>query len=175
MFFLFIFLFQVGGYYLVFWAMDHRAKSDLLQRLDAGDYNSKEAIVLTIPFTMPYPVYQDGYERVDGDFEYNGESFKLIKQKLENDTLFIVCIKDRESTRIAAAYSDFTKVTHNHPVSSKKAISFLTKIYKDFKSTEFKMLYKSRLMYERTYFAVSDSDIKQGNFTLDSPPPELVL
>ena len=35
-----------------------------------------------------------GYERVNGEFEHNGEFFKLVKQKLENDTLNIVCIKD---------------------------------------------------------------------------------
>jgi hypothetical protein len=172
---LFVFLFQVGGYYLVFWTMELRAKSDLLTRLDAEDYSREEAVVLTIPLSLPYPIHQDNYERVNGDFQYNGESYKLVKQKLENDTLFIICIKDKEATKLAAAYSDFTKFSHNLPVNNKKAVNFIAKLYKDFKSTEFKMLYKSRLMYDRIYVAGVTPSTMTGSFAIDSPPPELVL
>jgi hypothetical protein len=154
--------------------MESRATSDLLQRLDAETYSSEDAIVLTVPLALPYPV-QGNFQRIDGDFEYEGESYRLVKQKLENDTLFIVCIKDKENTRIAAAYSDFTKLTHNLPVSNKKALTFLTKLYKDFKSTEFKILYRSRLMYERTYFAESVPQTIAASYSVDSPPPELLF
>jgi hypothetical protein len=160
---------------VVFWAMEHRAKSDLLVRLDADNYSSNEAVVLSIPLSLPYPIYQEDYQRVNGDFQYQGESYTLVKQKLENDTLFVVCIKDRESTKIAAAYADFTKFSHSIPVSNKKALNFLTKLYKDFKSTEFKMLYKSRLMYERTFFAEHATSLISTSFSIDSPPPELVM
>jgi hypothetical protein len=174
-FFLFIFLFQVGGYYIVFWTVAHNAKHDLLRRLDAGAYSSDEAIVLTIPLSLPYPVGEADYERVNGDFQHNGESYKLIKQKLENDTLFVVCIKDHESTKIQAAYADFTKFAHNVPVDNKKAIDFLTKLYKDFRSTEFRILYKSRLLYERTYLAESSRSIQKGVHPIDSPPPDMLF
>jgi hypothetical protein len=159
---------------VVFWAMENRATSDLLQRLDAETYSNDDAIVLTVPLALPYPV-QGNYQRIDGDFEYKGESYRLVKQKLENDTLFIVCIKDKENARIAAAYSDFTKLTNNLPASNKKALSFLTKLHKDFKSTEFKILYKSRLMYERTYFAAADPQPIPASYSIDSPPPELLF
>jgi hypothetical protein len=171
---LFIFLFQVGGYYLVFWAMEHKNNSELLQRLDAEDYSSDEAIVVTVPLHLPYPVSSGEYQRVNGDFQRNGESYQLVKQKWENDTLFIVLIKDKENTKLSAAFSDFTKFSHNLPVSNKKALNFLTKLYKDFKSTEFRMLYKSRLMYERTYFAEATPEILAVTYAIDSPPPELV-
>jgi hypothetical protein len=175
LFFLAIFLFQVGGYYVVFWAMEHRAKSDLLVRLDADDYSNNEAIVLTIPLSLPYPVLDDGYDRVNGDFKHQGESYRLVKQKWENDTLFIVCVKDKASTKIAAAFSDFTKFSNDLPVSNKKALNFLTKLYKDFRSTEFRLLYKSRMMYERVYFADIAPSLTTTSFSVDSPPPELVM
>jgi hypothetical protein len=174
-FFLFIFLFQVGGYYIVFWGMQYHAKTSLLERLDAGNYSQDEVIVLSIPLSLPYPIFADGYQRTEGDFQYEGDAYKLVKQKLENDTLFVVCIKDKETTKIATALSDVTKFTHNLPVNNKKAVNFIAKLYKDFRSTEFKILYKSRLMYERSYFAEANSSTLTQPFTVDSPPPELVF
>lgn len=155
--------------------MEHRHNTELLQRLDADDYASDEAIVVSVPLNLPYPVSSDGFQRVNGDFERNGQSYKLVKQKWQNDTLFIVLIKDKENTRLSAVFDDFTKLSHNLPVSSKKALNFLTKLYKDFNSTEFKMLYKSRLMYERTYFAEAVPKLISYPHATDTPPPELVF
>lgn len=170
-----VFLFQVGGYYLVFWAMEHRHNTELLQRLDADDYSSNEAIVISVPLHLPYPVSSDGFQRVNGDLEKNGQSYKLVKQKWQNDTLFIVLIKDKVNTRLSAIFDDITKFSHNLPVSNKKALNFLTKLYKDFKSTEFRMLYKSRMMYERTYFAEASPKLLSTAHVADTPPPELVF
>ena len=82
-----IFLFNVGGYYLVFWGVRTQAKKDLLHRLDADQYSSEDLVVLSIPVNLPYPIQQNGYERVDGEFEYGGEYYNLVKQRLQNDTL----------------------------------------------------------------------------------------
>ncbi len=169
------FLFQVGGYYVVFWAMESHATNKLLSRLDADTYSSDDAIVLSIPMSMPYSFTATEYERVNGNFRYQGESYQLLKQKVENDMLFVVCVKDRENTRITEAFIDFTKFSHNLPVSNKKAMSFLTKVYKDFNSTEFRVLYRSRLMYERVYIAESTPRTSDGSFSIDSPPPELIF
>ena len=174
-FFLCVFLFQVGGYYLVFWAMEHTHNAQLLQRLDANDYSSQDAIVISVPLNLPYPVSSDGFKRINGEFEKDGQSYKLVKQKWQNDTLFIVLLKDKENTRLSAVFNDFTKLSHSLPVSSKKAMTFLTKLHKDFKSTEFRMLYKSRLMYERTYFAEASPKLLSIAPATDTPPPELVF
>ena len=68
-FFLLIFLFNTGGYYLVYWGIKQRAKENLLERLNASSYSKEESIVLTIPFSLPYQVSEGSYERVHGDFE----------------------------------------------------------------------------------------------------------
>ena len=59
-FFLFLFLFNVGGYYIVFLGMKAKAKKDLLTRLDANDYTTDETLVLSVPLSMPYPIYSAG-------------------------------------------------------------------------------------------------------------------
>jgi hypothetical protein len=171
-FFLCVFLFQVGGYYIVFWGMERQAQATLLGRLDAGDYSEEELVVLTIPLALPYPIHAEGFQRLDGEFQYGGESYKLVKQKLENDTLFVVCIRDRESSRINDALTELTKFAHNLPVSNKKALSVLAKLHKDFRSTEYDVLFSRYDLFERTYYAAEDSRITTNTLTVESPPPE---
>jgi hypothetical protein len=171
-FFLFLFLFNVGGYYLVFLGMKTKAKKELLARLDANDYTADETLVLSVPLSMPYPIHSAGYERVEGDFEQQGRAYKLVKQKIENDTLFIVCIRDDKSTKIINAFQDFSKVANNLPVASKEALNFLAKLYTDYNTSEFVFHYKSRYLFEQTYYAQSSPSLDDVAFMVDSPPPE---
>lgn len=170
--FLVVFLFNIGGYYLVFQGMEMKAKKELLSRLDADAYSDDEVVVLSIPFTLPYPVNEGTFERIDGDFQHHGKHYKLVKQKLENDTLFVVCIHDREATKIANVLSDYSKVANNIPAGSKQALSFLSKIYKDYNTTEFKIFYKSRFLFDRIYYAHNAPPLIGMSPGVDCPPPE---
>jgi len=55
-FFLALFLFNIGGYYLVYWGLQSQAKKDLLHRLDAENYSSEDLIVISVPMSLPYPL-----------------------------------------------------------------------------------------------------------------------
>jgi hypothetical protein len=132
--FLLIFLFNVGGYYLVFWGLRSQAKKELLHRLDADRYSSEDLLVLTIPISLPYPIQQNGYERVDGEFEYQGEYYNLVKQRLENDTLFMVCIKNHHEKKLVNALSEYTSLANSLPSSAKNTIDLFGKLFKDYNS-----------------------------------------
>lgn len=154
--------------------MQTQAKKDLLERLDANQYSREEVVVLTIPLSLPYPIQNNGYERVNGDFEYQGEYYKLVKQKLENDTLFLVCIKDVEAKKIEVAMTDYSKLANNVPAGSKQALNFLGKLYKDFNTSEFVKLYKSRALYRTVFYAKTDLNLPVNVYPVDSPPPRQV-
>lgn len=131
-FFLSLFLFYTGGYYLVFVALKHQSNKKLVQLFDSGDYAEEETLTIKIPITLPYPVYANGFERVNGEFEYKGEFFKLIKHKLDGDTLHIVCFKDVKAKSISTALADFAKLSNDIPLSSKSPISIIGKMIKDY-------------------------------------------
>ena len=66
------------------WFFGHlrsQAKSDLLHRLDADAYSSEEVVVLTVPVSLPYPVHDEGYQRANGEVEYNGEYYAVGETK----------------------------------------------------------------------------------------------
>jgi hypothetical protein len=171
-FFLFLFLFNIGGYYLVFLAMESKAKNDLLSRLDARAYTPDETLTLSIPLSMPYPINTGEYEGAAGEFYQDGNFYKLMSQKVENDTLFILCIRDDRSARIVSAFQDFSKAANNLPVASKEAMNFLAKLYKDYDTSEFVFRYKSRFLFAKTYYAYFMSSPDDVPSVVDTPPPQ---
>ncbi|MEO5599502.1 MAG: hypothetical protein ABIR06_01110 [Cyclobacteriaceae bacterium] len=110
-----IFLFNVGGYYIVFWGLRVKADQLLTERLDANEYKSNETIEIKIPVRLPYPIQQQEFERIDGKFEHNGEVFKLVKHKLENDTVYIVCIRDHRIEHLESTLTDYVNASNALP------------------------------------------------------------
>jgi hypothetical protein len=153
--------------------MERQAQSNLLTRLEQNSYSENELVVLTIPLSMPYPIGGNEYEAVDGEFVHDGQYYKLVKQKFENDTLFIVCIQDNAAAKISKGLADYSKVANNLPVSSKQAMNFLAKLYKDYRSSEFKYFFISRFLYEENFVAAETDEIIQRSSPVESPPPEM--
>jgi hypothetical protein len=130
--FLLIFLFNVGGFYVLFWGLKSQANRELLSRLDAEQYASGDLVVITIPVSLPYPIQQNGYERVDGEFQYDGQFYNLVKQRLENDTLFLVCIKDHKEGKLVEVLNEYTNLANNLPTTAKHTLEQFGKLFKDY-------------------------------------------
>jgi hypothetical protein len=117
------------GYYGVFLGLQYKNDQDMLQRLDDDNYSDSETVTIKIPISIPYAMDSEGFERVDGKFEYNGEFYRLVKQKLSKDTLYVVCVKDHQNKRIDDAMTSFVKTFTDKPVdnhsSSKIVITFI--------------------------------------------------
>lgn len=126
-----LFVFQFVGYYFVYVGLRYQAKSDLITRLDSRDYSKDETITLKIPFTLPYWADSRGYERVNGEFQYQGEFYQLVEQKLEKDTLYVVCIKNASEKKLHDAMTEYVKLTNDLPASSKTA-KLLSSLMKDY-------------------------------------------
>jgi hypothetical protein len=134
-----VFLFNVGGYYFVFWVLRLHADHRFNYQLDANQYNPDETVELKIPVALPYPIQSQGFERVNGEFEHGGEFYKLVKHKLQNDTLYIVCIKDRQTRELVNTMNGYEELTQV-PATSQKAWNFISKLIKDFYSDDPSMI-----------------------------------
>ena len=157
---------------MVFWALRSQAKSDLLHRLDADAYSSEDVVVLTIPVSLPYPVYDKGYQRANGEVEYQGDYYELVKQKIENDTPFIVCVKDHQQKRLDRTMNEYTNLANNLPASAKHTMDLMGKLFKDFTGTSFASPSLELTLKYDILFSVDDFLIIQQVFPIDSPPPE---
>lgn len=77
--------------------------------LDNNSYDESQLIELKIPVSVPYQTSWASFERYDGEINLNGTSYKYVKRKLSNDTLFLMCIPNTKKMRLETAKNDFFK------------------------------------------------------------------
>ena len=116
------------GYYGVFLGLQYKNDKDMIRKLDAENYSDSETVTIKVPISIPYATDTEDFQRVDGKFEHNGEFYRLVKQKLSQDTLYVVCVKDHENKRIDDAITSFVKTFTDKPSdhsNSKIVVSFI--------------------------------------------------
>ena len=131
-FLVFLLFLNILGFYGLLQGLRYKTTLELVQRLDNDRYSTEETILLKIPVAVPYQIDSEDYERVDGEFEHQGEFYRLVKQKYQNDTLFMVCIKDHTSKRIEQALTDYVKTFTDKPIDAKHSGKVATNLVKDY-------------------------------------------
>ncbi len=129
---LFVFLLNVLGYYGIFVGLRLRNVQELVQKLDNNSYSASETITFKIPISVPYATEARDFVRVDGEFEHDGEVYRLVEQRLDQDTLYIVCVKDQESKKINQALADYVKTFTDKPSSEKQSSKTIVSLIKDY-------------------------------------------
>lgn len=107
-----ILLFNIAGYSVLYWMASEQASKELSAKLDKDEFSGSQAITIKIPVALPYQPDRD-FERVDGEFEYQGQHYKLVKQRVLGDTLHVVCVIDQKATHLADEMNNFTKKTND--------------------------------------------------------------
>lgn len=118
--------------YGLFLGLQHQNRQHLIQRFDNENYHQLETVTIKVPLTVPYATNAFDYERVDGEFKHQGEVYRMVKQRLYQDTLFIVCIKDHESKRLDQALTDYVKTFTDKPTESKSQGKTLPTFIKEY-------------------------------------------
>lgn len=133
-------LFNALGFYGLFIGLEYSNELSQHRLFNNDSYDRSLEISIKVPLAVPYALDQSDYERVDGDFEYNGEFYRLVKQKLSHDTLHIICVRDFDSKKIHLALQDYVKTfTDKHPegkTSAKTSLNFL----KDYFQPQFSII-----------------------------------
>ena len=152
----------------------YQAKSEMIARLDSRSYSADETITLKVPFALPYWMDSRAYERVDGEFQFRGEFYRLVEQKLEKDTLYIVCIKDAGEKKLFHVMSDFVKLSNDLPTSAQQTIKLLGSLMKDFVvSAQTEILISQGWSREYSY-AEPFFNLLTTSSSVFSPPPEFI-
>jgi hypothetical protein len=121
-------LLNTMGYYAVFVGLQFQNDLQVINTLDAGKYDKSQTFTIKIPVSIPYKADQTEFERVDGEFAYEGEFYRTIKQKYAADTLTIICYKDPNTKIIQNALADYVKTFTDKPNDQKdnaKIVSFI--------------------------------------------------
>jgi hypothetical protein len=137
LFLLVLFVLNVVGYYAVLVGLRMQTAERFRETIDHETIGAE--LTFKIPLAIPYSVDATEYSPVQGEFEYEGEVFQLVKQKHLHDTLYIVCVKDRESKKINQALTDYVKTFTDKPSHQKHNSKTIQILGKDFFSTRIEL------------------------------------
>lgn len=130
-----LFLLNVLGYYGVLEGLQLKNRQNLQALFDSDEYERQHEVTIKVPLTVPYATDSKEYTRVDGEFEHQGEIYRMVKQKLQSDTLYIVCVKDETSRDIKQALAEYVKSFTDKPASEKSQSKTLQNLIKDYIAT----------------------------------------
>jgi hypothetical protein len=162
-------LLNVLGYYGLFLGLKYQHAESFTQRLDEERYRHSEIVTLKVPVAIPYLQNTD-FERVNGEFEYKGEFFRLVKQRFASDTLYVVCIKDIRSKHIKQALAEYVKTFSDHPVTSTS--DTLPSFIKDYISHTFSIGHTTDGWCYTFLFPTNEALTHFLSLSVLSPPPK---
>lgn len=168
---LFIFLFNIGGYSLLYWVEDQKASSELRSRIDRDEFSGSQSITLKVPLAIPYQPDRD-YQRVDGEFEYQGQFYKLVKQRVLGDTLYVVCVIDSKKKELVDEMNDFTRKASESSSTDQPLKVASSKLLQDYSNESIVELASSSSGWSVSYpFFETHSLLLESTVDTNSPPP----
>lgn len=135
--FIVLILLNVVGYYGILIGLKYNHAREMMERFDAGSYKLNETAVIKIPFKTSHLLNSEIFERVDGDFERDGEVYRLIKQRLYRDTFHIVYIKDKTGTILNKVMADYARTFSDTSSENGKQSFVLPVFIKDYVARSF--------------------------------------
>lgn len=160
---------------MLYESLRYHADISMNALLEKDGYEEHETMILKMAVTLPYQLYADGYQKVEGDFEYEGKFYSLIKQKLERDTLYVVCINNIYKTNLEASMTGFERIINNWPDSSEKSSRLLLSFTKDYFLETTKDLCHIEDWSKQVAYSFEFSKTIEGSYFLSTPPPEIFV
>lgn len=163
------------GYYFVFRYQHQKAEKDFRDYIASTSIDESELTLFKIPVQEYAEKGGSDFSRVEGDFQQNGKFYEVVKQNLENDTVFVYCLNNEKEAALYASLYDhiYTHILDGKKSKSKKdnTTNNLLREYlpksADFLSVGLIEMFdlKTNSNYGKTYISV--------DLATTSPPPKL--
>ena len=136
--FLFIILLNVAGYYLVMEGW----KRHVSVSWSEANQNKNQEMVVRIPLEVPYNTKNGEWQPANGQFEFEGEIYRITQQKIDLDAVYLACIKDTESNQINQQLGELVKTFSDKPSDGKPAAKAFTGFIKEYISERIGVTYE---------------------------------
>lgn len=125
------------GFYGLILAIDYHHNRAFVKSMDADNYDERELIQIEVPHSIPYAVEQPNFQRIDGQFQHEGEYYRLVKQRITFDSVYLVVVKDKMSKKTNKALKEYTKSLTDQPSSEKPSGKGGLNFYNDYFGSSF--------------------------------------
>lgn len=174
-FFLLLFLFNIAGYKGFFFFLTQSADERLAEKIKEGNDLEKDLIMVKFPFNVPYLSDSKDFESMDGEVNVKGVIYNYVKRKIARDTLFLLCIENKEKTLIEKKRADFFNMVNDlDENTSKKSSVKQVKVEYYIKQSEVSLSQTYTLDCQSPQIFIT-STIQNGHYYLFAPPPESLL
>ncbi len=68
---------------------------------------------------LPYGPNWKDYERYEGEIDWGGVHYNYVKRKLQNDTLYVLCLPNNVQTKLRKAEAHYTRHVNDLPAQNK--------------------------------------------------------
>lgn len=91
-------LFNLIGYRIVFQIAEALCDKKTEMLVDSGKYDKSKLVKIAVPLANPYVPDQPEFEPAEGEMTIDGSVYKLIKRKISEGYLILVCLPDLEKS-----------------------------------------------------------------------------
>ncbi|MCC6287526.1 MAG: hypothetical protein IT249_06550 [Chitinophagaceae bacterium] len=169
---LFVHVFNLAGYTLLFGFLQQQNTKTTLAQIENGQYSDKDLILVKVPMVIPYSTNWKDYERYDGEIEWGGVHYNYVKRKLQNDTLYVLCLPNTVQTNLHKAQKQYADHVNDLP-SQKKNDSCIKKVSLAGEYDQHETVYFSCVIpYQQAqqYMAFSSSLLHEYSHCIIQPP-----
>jgi hypothetical protein len=102
-------MFNMGGYFILYSLLERSADAALTERIQNGEVALSERVTIRVPFELPYPVYDQHIDVIDGRVKANSETYSFTGHSYADNTLTLVGVRDQWGMHVEAVMSAFNK------------------------------------------------------------------
>jgi len=121
---LLILLFSIGGQPVIHWYLVYQSDKLFDEQVNKGKYNVDDLVEVKIPVKMPTIQDWKEYTYINGQVQFKNNCYNYVKLKMTRDTIFLMCIPNYKTTRLADHNIINARQIPDIPVSKKNHVPF---------------------------------------------------
>jgi len=117
-------LLNVGGQLALHQFMVYKSNRYFAEQTAKGLYNVKDLTEVVIPVNMPGITDWKNYENIHGQIQFGNNSYNYQKMRVTSHAIYLMCIPNYETTRLADKNIINAKDVKDNPVPQKEHVPF---------------------------------------------------
>jgi len=117
-------LLNIGGQLALHQFMVYKSNKYFAEQTAKGFYNVKDLTEVVIPVNMPGITDWKNYENIHGQIRFGNNSYNYQKMRVTSRAIYLMCIPNYETTRLADKNIINAKDVKENPVPQKEHVPF---------------------------------------------------
>jgi hypothetical protein len=180
-FFLFVLLFNVGGYRILFYYAGEQATAKLIASVEEEQFHRDDLLTLTVPLALPYQTDWADWEKVRGEIEIDGVRYEYVQRKVTGGQMVLQCLPNKAQTKIESARDRFFSLANSFQAddggkkeSSGTVVKFSKPALTDFDNSCIAWGIKAAQQQALSYFIPEVSALLTLALSVPGKPPETI-